>query len=291
MPRRANPVARSQAFLKERVRAVFRQLPPALAGEEEAIHQLRVAARRLRVALPLVARKPAGRRVRRARRLSSDLVRAAGQGRDLDVIAALFAQHTAGTTPAARRLRGRLRAARRRARARLTEDLMDVEVARLRRQLAAIAQRGCVDPSTALARVAAQAAADGDSVTTALSTLGTSFDADALHRVRIGCRRLRYAAELREGLGLRAGQAPRLLKGVQERLGVIHDAHVLASWLGRQAESDTRTGRAEIAAEARRLQAHFVELAQGQHAELLSTDPLRTLRAALTALSSSPRAA
>jgi CHAD domain-containing protein len=272
-------------LLKERVRVVFRQLPPALAGGEEAIHQLRVAARRLRVALPLVARKPEGRRVRRARRLLSDLVRAAGQGRDLDVIAALFARHANGSAPATRTLRRRLRDARRRARTRLAEDLLDVEVARLRRQLAAIARRGGVDVSAALARVGAQTAADGDAVVASLTALGSRFDADALHRVRIGCRRLRYAAEVREALGAPAGEAPRLLRDLQERLGAIHDAHVLAAWLARQAPSDARAGRRALAAEARRLQARFVALAHAGHAELLRADPLHTLRAALALLS------
>lgn len=290
MPRRVDPAARSLAFLKERVRALFRQVPPALAGEEEAVHQLRVAGRRLRVALPLVARKPAGRRVRRARRLLRDLVRAAGQGRDLDVMAALFAQHAAAPTPDARRLRRRLRDARRRARPRLVENLMDVELARLRRELAAIARRGGVDASSVLSRVDAQAAAGGEAVSAALTALGPSFDAAALHRVRIACRRMRYAAELRESLGARASRAPRLLKQMQDRLGAIHDAQLLAAWLGRQAENDTRAGRAELAAEGRRLQARFVHLAQDQHAELLRADPLRMLRAALAAMSAAPGA-
>ena len=40
-------------LLQQRIKALFRPLPKALAGGEEDLHQMRVAARRLRVAIPL----------------------------------------------------------------------------------------------------------------------------------------------------------------------------------------------------------------------------------------------
>ncbi|HEY7513832.1 MAG TPA: CHAD domain-containing protein, partial [Vicinamibacteria bacterium] len=67
---------KTSLLLKERIRSVFRHLPKGLAGEEEAVHQLRVSGRRLRVALPLLARKPRGRRVKRALAILRDLTRA-----------------------------------------------------------------------------------------------------------------------------------------------------------------------------------------------------------------------
>ncbi len=51
------PEERSAALLRERVRRVFQELPGALAGNEEPVHQLRVAARRLRIALRLLVRR------------------------------------------------------------------------------------------------------------------------------------------------------------------------------------------------------------------------------------------
>jgi hypothetical protein len=48
------------------MRRVFKHLPKTLVGDQEAVHEMRVAARRLRVILPVLARKPAGRRVKRA---------------------------------------------------------------------------------------------------------------------------------------------------------------------------------------------------------------------------------
>ena len=64
----ASPVAasdRATDLLQERIRMLFRHLPHALAGKAESVHQMRVASRRLRLALPLLGRKPDGRRLRR----------------------------------------------------------------------------------------------------------------------------------------------------------------------------------------------------------------------------------
>ena len=80
-------------LLRQRIRFLFRQLRKALAGDEEAIHQMRVSDRRLRTVLPLLARKPGGRRVRRALRRLRRLVRAASGSRDLDVALATLREH------------------------------------------------------------------------------------------------------------------------------------------------------------------------------------------------------
>ena len=87
------PAERASPLLRQRIRAVFKQLPKGLAGDEEAIHQMRVAGRRLRAALPLLARRPGGKRVKRALRVLRELTRAAGQSRDLDVSLELLQEH------------------------------------------------------------------------------------------------------------------------------------------------------------------------------------------------------
>src|SRR5512144_2623713 len=78
-------------FLARRMREVFAPYPKALAGNAEAVHDLRVASRRLRVALPLLASDAGAKRARRAERLLRDLARAAGLCRALDVGAELVA--------------------------------------------------------------------------------------------------------------------------------------------------------------------------------------------------------
>src|SRR5262245_39096584 len=82
--------ASSTTLLKARIQDVFKELPKALTGDEEAIHQMRVAGRRLRVALPLLAQKPAGKRTHRTLRRLRQLTRTAGTSRDLDVVLELF---------------------------------------------------------------------------------------------------------------------------------------------------------------------------------------------------------
>ncbi len=136
------------ALLRERVRAVFRHLPKGLAGDEEAIHQMRVAGRRLRVALPLLAKKPEGRRVQRALRVLRALTRTAGASRDLDVSIELLAERLRSVAPLdaeQRRLRSRLRGVRAYSRTRMAEALMDLEIARLRRDLRAVLGSGAED--------------------------------------------------------------------------------------------------------------------------------------------------
>src|SRR5512135_1501743 len=86
----SDPDVRAALLLEDRVKRVFRELPGAVAGHEEPVHQVRVAGRRLRVALPLLARKGGRRPMGRALRVLKRLTRAVGQGRDMDVILGLF---------------------------------------------------------------------------------------------------------------------------------------------------------------------------------------------------------
>src|SRR5271170_7689646 len=133
----------TRELLKGLCRGVFRELPKALAGAEEPLHQMRVAGRRLRTVLPFVARKPQGKRVKRALALLRELVREAGASRDLDVCASLLEAHLRSQeplTPPLKALLKRVRSARNRSRARMTEVLLDLDIAGLRRRL-----RGCVE--------------------------------------------------------------------------------------------------------------------------------------------------
>src|SRR5258706_16473109 len=82
----------STPLLRSRIRDLFQQVPKGLAGDEEAIHQMRVAGRRLRAALPHLARRPEGARARRALRVLRQLARTASVSRDLDVISGLLGE-------------------------------------------------------------------------------------------------------------------------------------------------------------------------------------------------------
>jgi CHAD domain-containing protein len=277
----------STALLRERILALFRQLPQGLAGDEEAIHQMRVAGRRLRVALPLLGRRPAGRRVTRALRVLRQLTRTAGTSRDLDVAAGMLGdelRRTAAPTPAALLLERRLLASRRRSRLRMAESLMDLEIARLRRDLRAVVRRRGEDLFTALSRLHQQRDEIGTSLAEGFAALGDRFDPVQLHALRKRARRLRYTAELGVALRGKPSEAPEVLQGIQGQLGEIHDAYVLASWLREQAERAEWRQRPELAEEARRLEDVFLSRALERHQALLGGDPRGTVDRALDAM-------
>ncbi|MGE0452388.1 MAG: CHAD domain-containing protein [Vicinamibacteria bacterium] len=284
--RAAQPPHPTTTLLRGRVRAFFREVPRGLAGEEEAIHQMRVMGRRLRVALPLLALRPDGRRLRRALRLLRDATRAAGVSRDLDVIAGLLATRALGAPASAelRLLLTRLRRARRRARAAMAERLLDLDIARLRRDLRRLLHLGAADAFSALTRLREQRESEGAALLAEIDGLAGRFDPVALHRLRRRIRRLRYAAELRDELrGAELGAA-RALKELQERLGDVHDAHVLAAWLGSRGDWAAAHGQQALAAEAERQRAHFESASRGLHRALLEDGFRVRVEAALSAM-------
>jgi CHAD domain-containing protein len=282
-----NFLDRSTPLLKERIRTVFRHLPKALAGEEEPLHQMRVASRRLRVALPLLARRPRGRRVRQALMILRAMTRAGGGSRDLDVSLALLEKRlgeleTVG--PELVTLRRRLRAARSRSRGKMANDLFDIPIARLRRRLFGVVRRGGDDVFTIMSRLRDATEAGRTELLATLDTLGDRFEPVDLHRLRIRIRRFRYTAEVLDALRSQPCGAPALFKQVQERLGQIHDVHVLATWLTRQVGLAEKRGETALADEARRQVEWFVQKSREQHKAFLDAQPREILRRAFEAM-------
>jgi CHAD domain-containing protein len=277
---------RTTPHLRQRIRGVFRRLPKALAGDEEQIHQLRVAGRRLRVALPLLARKPEGKRVRRALSILQQLTRAAGGSRDMDVAVTLFDEHSRETphSPARTVLKRRLRAARTRSRSRMAESLLDLEIARLRRDLRVIVARRGEGLFTVLRRLGESRDAQGQVVLDLLDSLGPRFDPVALHRLRIRLRRLRYTAEVAEALKGQKQTATDDFKVLQDQLGLVQDAHVLAAWFAGQATAARGRRQTALAAEAAAQHAWFREKSHGDHRAFLARGPRDLVRRALASM-------
>jgi CHAD domain-containing protein len=274
-------------LLRERIRSLFLEVPQGLAGNEESIHQMRVAGRRLRVAIPLLAKQPEGKRVRRALKVLRQLTRTAGVSRDLDVIVGLLDAEVRGSgapTEEAKLLERRLQAARRRGRARMAEALMDLEIAQLRRDLRRVVRRRAEDLFTALSRLHQQRDLGGRELVDGFTALGETFDAERLHELRKLARRLRYAAEVSVVLRGKPSEAPDVFRELQGDLGEIHDFHVLAVWLARQAGAADRRGETALAAEARRLQQAFETKALERHRALLEANPVATIERGLDAM-------
>jgi CHAD domain-containing protein len=280
------PDQRSSLLLEDRVRRVFRELPGAVAGQEEPVHQVRVAGRRLRVSLPLLARKGQGRRVRRALKVLRQLTRTLGSGRDMDVVLGLFEDRLANrTSPSAeqRALLSRLRSARARSRAQVADSVLDLDIDGLRRDLRRLVQAGATESATVLARVRAVRAEEGAELLRGFSRLGERYRPDELHALRRRVRRLRYAAEVEDVVRADESRAPVLWKRLQDGIGVIHDHHVLASWFEEQARAAEARGDVLLSRAARRERSAFTGLGRLLHRALVETKPadlaLRALQA------------
>jgi CHAD domain-containing protein len=275
---------RIKPLLVERVGVLYRNLPKALAGEEEPVHQVRVSGRRLRAVLPLLTPKPDGKRVRRAARILREMVRTAGRSRDLDVCVGLFEKRASkrGTrSPEEADLLRRLKAARVRSRARLAAGLLDLEISVLRRDLREILARGGEEIFTVRERLARERETEGPDLIGRIGAIGNRFDPIELHRLRRDVRRARYITEIGASIGEDPAETPKQLKSLQDHLGMLHDAHLLASWFGRQAAAASKIGRAALAAEAAKWEAAFESSARARHREYLKADPAAAIRLAL----------
>jgi len=268
------------------VKRVFRELPGAVAGREEPVHQIRVAGRRLRVALPLLARGGGKGPVKRAVKVLRKLTRTVGEGRDMDVILGLFEDRLATRKPASaeqRALLSRLRAARARGRVQVSQDVLDVDIDGLRGDLRLALRRGAAASATVLDRARALREEEGAELLRGFSQVGERYLPAALHALRRSARRLRYAAEVEDVVRGEESRAPALWKRLQDGIGVIHDHDVLASWLEEQARLAEARDNLLLVRAARRERRAFVSLARLLHRALLETKPadlaLRALQA------------
>ncbi len=281
---------RSARLLEDRVTRVFRELPGAVAGHDEAVHQSRVAGRRLRVALPLLALEPDGRDVRRAVRVLRRLTRTIGAGRDMDVALGLLQDRLDGLRASSaeqRALLSRLRAARARSRSQVAEGVFDLDIDGLRRSLRRLLKRGAAGAERVLARTRAFRESQGASLLRGFSQVGALYRPEALHGLRRRIRRLRYAAELEDAVRGEDSRAPSLFKRLQDAIGALHDHHVLAAWLEEQARSAAARDNQLLARAALRERRAFTATGRLLHRALVETQPADAALRALMAMARS----
>lgn len=224
----------TELVIRQRVAALARALPGARAGSASAVHQARVATRRLREALPLITDGGAERKVARtARRLT----RALGPVRELDVALQTLAEFGQGADvprAAVACLAAAITEERTALRTQLVSCVDDVDVDKLRRKAVAAARRAAKnapprgrDPERiAAARV--RAGRRAARLETAIEVAAAIYLPERLHQVRIAVKKLRYALEIaRELSGSRAVARIRALKRAQDLLGRLHDLEVL----------------------------------------------------------------
>lgn len=280
------PIDPAAALLQERVSRVFRELPGAVAGEEEAVHQVRVAGRRLRVSLPLLVRRGQGRRLRRTLRVLRQLTRAVGVRRDMDVLVALLHDRLGElrtSSPEQRAILSRLRTARAHSRGRVAETVLDLDIDGLRLNLRRLHAAGATDVAEVLARARALRQRQGAALLRGFSQVGDRYDPRALHALRRRARRLRYASEVEDAMRGDDSRAPAMWKRLQDGIGILHDHHVLATWLSELAARAEARGNAALARAARSERRFFAAEGRRLHRALLGMRPadlaLRALQA------------
>jgi CHAD domain-containing protein len=226
---------RTELLVRQRLAALTRMLPGARTGDVAAIHQARVATRRLREALPLVARGSSGRkRARVVRRLT----RALGHVRELDV-ALLTLAELAGSRDVPRTGVTALQQVIRQERSRMHADMRRTidrcDLRKLSQKLLGAARKrdeSAPRPRTAdskqLSAARARASRRAERLAASIENAAAIYLADRLHEVRIAVKKLRYAMEIvRELSGSRATVRIMTLKRAQDLLGRIHDLEVL----------------------------------------------------------------
>jgi CHAD domain-containing protein len=233
----------TRALLERRTRALRRHLPAAIAGNGVSVHQARVASRRLREAVPVLATDVASGKAKKAQRTLGKLTRAIGTVRELDVTLAVLdslAREESVPQAAVDDVRLHVVAERERRRAKMLERLGRIDIGKLERRLAAIGLALQEAPTDGWrAALAGRIAKRATTLAAAIRAAGQLYEAESLHRVRIAVKKLRYALEMAAGTGT-AGAAPLLvtLKRVQDVLGRLHDLQVLEAHVAAVQERD-----------------------------------------------------
>jgi CHAD domain-containing protein len=227
--KRTNP---SELIIRQRLAALSRALPGARKGDVQAVHQARVATRRIREALPLVARGRAGKSLRKSVR---KLTRVLGPVRELDVALLNLDQlRTSGelSEAAIGCLRQLVVEERQRFGSEMMKCICEYDLQKLQKKAVAAASRGPWTAGTRDPRRAAQAmgraARRAVGLRAAMENAAGIYLPDRLHEVRIAVKKLRYALEIAQDLsGSRATVRIRTLKRVQDLLGRMHDLEML----------------------------------------------------------------
>ena len=224
----------SELLIRQRLTAVTRGLPGARTGDVNLLHQTRVATRRLREVLPLIASGSRGRKLEKTVRR---LTRALGPVRELDV-ALLTLDEFEGLEDVPRAAIAKLRQAATAERRRLHDEMcrrlgkVDLEKLETRavaaaRKVEAPARGGLADPAR-LAAAEQRSARRAAALRAAIENASSIYLADRLHEVRIAVKKLRYGMEIsRELRRSNATARIRTLKEAQDLLGRMHDLEIL----------------------------------------------------------------
>jgi CHAD domain-containing protein len=196
-------------------------------GDVKAVHRTRVATRRLREALAVVA-AAGDEDAKILRQEFRQLTAALGPVREMDVSRRVLldlADLEAWPADAVSIVEDHCEDSRARLLERLNEELEDVsakDLASRARGIARSIQRG--DRSKIAEALSDRLATRSRAFSQIVRAAGIVYAADRLHQVRIAAKKLRYATELANGS---ATDSLRRLKRLQKELGHLHDAQMV----------------------------------------------------------------
>ena len=222
----------TRLLLERRARALKRHLPAAIEGDGIGVHQARVASRRLREAIPVLAEDVKSNKASKAQGKVRKLTRALGVVRELDVTLTVLDELAVGDTlprAALEEVRTRVVEERERRRATMLKRLENVKVEKLDRRLESVGE-ALQEADTEHWRdaLAARLATRAKALKAAMAEAGQMYNPERLHQVRIATKKLRYGLEIAGEGGVRSAlPAVRHLKKVQDTLGRLHDLQVL----------------------------------------------------------------
>jgi len=222
----------TRLLLEARAKALKQHLPKAIDGDGIGVHHARVASRRLREVVPVLAKDVKGNKPRKAQRKIRRLTRALGAVRELDVTLTVLDELAARDTlprDALEDVRAHVVAEREARRATMLKRMEKVNVEKLDRRLASVAESlDDAESEEWRKALAGRLAKRGKALLAAMRDAGQLYNPERLHQVRIETKKLRYGLEIAADSGIRsAAPLVRQLRKVQDTLGRLHDLQVL----------------------------------------------------------------
>ena len=227
----------------------------AESGDEEPLHQLRVASRRLRASIELFSNVIYAAQLKLYRRDIPWLGAQAGAVRECDVTSALIGARAAKVDPDLKAAIAPMVTALDQRRKSEHAKLYDLLASKRYRNLIAKLSRPAIKKigsDRMLGGVAAQLIRPA---THSAARLGKKLSDDAptlvFHKLRVRIKRLRYELEMIASLGgKRHKKTLARLEALQELLGLYHDVTVASAWLLSYAETSAAPPRTMLAAGA-----------------------------------------
>ena len=244
-----------QTYLSDNARSLIALIPTARDGGVEAIHDARVATRRIRAALDIITRHRPEPHLDEAAAMTRRLARALGRARDVDVSLELLSdleRRAPAAASAAAFCRGRLLRERTAARRRLVRKIDSMPIDTLPTLLAVHLPR--------LTNVLAERAQEraGRVIDAVHHASGVYFPKRA-HAARVGIKKLRYLLEFGAASD---EEAVRVLRKCQQTLGEVQDRKVLydtVAALREDSSADLEPLLAQVEAESVVLYDRFLE--------------------------------